>query len=94
MLRATRQLLWRACRITAGLVLLLVGLFLSLPLVPGPGFLVIAFSLAILSRDFPWAERLYNRLKQFGQKILHRSEDPTKENTDGRERPSRYETPR
>ncbi|MGH7965321.1 MAG: PGPGW domain-containing protein [Candidatus Binatia bacterium] len=95
MLRTTRQLLWRACRITAGMVLLALGLFLSLPLVPGPGFVLIAFSLAILSRDFPWAEKLYNRLKQLGQKIFRRSEDTTaKEDNDGRERPSQHEAPR
>lgn len=77
------------------MVLLALGLFLSLPLVPGPGFVLIAFSLAILSRDFLWAERLYTRLKQFGQKIFHRSEEPTvKEDNHGREGPSRHETPR
>lgn len=94
MIQTARQLLWRACRISAGIVLLVLGLFLSIPLVPGPGFVVIAFSLAILSRDFPWADRWYTRLKQLGQKIFNRppQDTPTKEDAHGRERSSRHET--
>ena len=94
MIQATRQLLWRVCRITAGIVLLVLGLFLSIPLIPGPGFVLIAFSLAILSRDFPWAEKWYTRLKQLGQKIFNRpqADTPAKEDAHGRERSSRHET--
>lgn len=35
---------------------------LSLPLVPGPGFLVIAIGLAMLALEFDWAERLVERV--------------------------------
>ena len=48
----------RIGRITVGLVLLLVGAILSLPLVPGPGILVIIIGLGFLSHEFEWARRL------------------------------------
>ncbi len=57
MIRATGHLLWRLCRIIFGFLLLGVGIFLSLPGVPGPGIVVIVLSFGILSRDFHWAAR-------------------------------------
>ena len=57
MIRATGYLLWRLCRIIFGFLLLGVGIFLSLPGVPGPGIVVIILSFGILSRDFHWAAR-------------------------------------
>ena len=69
MIRRTGDLLWRACRIVGGIVVILVGLFLSLPGIPGPGIVVIVLGLGILSSEFDWAERLYTRLKKMGQKM-------------------------
>jgi uncharacterized protein (TIGR02611 family) len=46
---------------TLGFLVILAGLVLSLPLVPGPGVLVIALGLAILALEFAWAERLLER---------------------------------
>jgi hypothetical protein len=57
MIRATGRLVWRLCRIIFGFLLLGVGIFLSLPGVPGPGIVVILLSFGILSRDFHWAAR-------------------------------------
>jgi uncharacterized protein (TIGR02611 family) len=51
----------RLARMTGGLLLLVTGIVM-LPL-PGPGWLVIGISLAILSRDFLWAERTLERVK-------------------------------
>jgi hypothetical protein len=48
----------RLGRIAAGLVLLLVGAILSLPLVPGPGVVLVVLGLGVLSQDFEWARRL------------------------------------
>jgi uncharacterized protein (TIGR02611 family) len=45
-------------RIVVGLLLLLVGIVLSLPLVPGPGLLLVVFGLGFLSHEFEWARRL------------------------------------
>ena len=51
----------RAYRIlfaVAGFAVLLGGIVLSLPLVPGPGFVLIAIGLGMLALEFLWAERL------------------------------------
>ena len=77
MLRAARDQLWRICRIVGGVVLLLVGLFLSLPGVPGPGIVIIFVSFGILSRDFEWAKRWHLRLKDTAQKIINRRKTAT-----------------
>ena len=69
MIRRTGNLLWRACRVVGGIVVLLAGLFLSLPGIPGPGIVVIVLGLGILSSEFDWADRLYIRLKEMGQKM-------------------------
>lgn len=72
MLRASRSRLWRICRIAGGLGLLAVGLFLSLPGIPGPGIVLVVLSFGILSRDFKWAERWHTRLKDQAQAFLAR----------------------
>jgi uncharacterized protein (TIGR02611 family) len=48
----------RASRLVLGLALVLVGIILALPLVPGPGLLVIFVGLTVLSTEFEWARRL------------------------------------
>jgi uncharacterized protein (TIGR02611 family) len=53
---AKRNVILRAVRIAAGSIVCLVGLSL-IPL-PGPGMIVLAAGLAILSRDVPFARRL------------------------------------
>ena len=50
----------RLGRIVVGLVLLAAGIVLSLPLVPGPGILVAAVGVGLLSHEFEWARRLRN----------------------------------
>lgn len=72
MLRTARDQLWRICRIVSGIVLLLVGLFLSLPGIPGPGIVLIFVGFGILSRDFQWAKRWHLRLKDTAQRIINR----------------------
>ena len=52
----------RASRVVLGLALLVVGLVLALPGVPGPGLLVMFVGLTVLSADFAWARRLRDRL--------------------------------
>lgn len=48
----------RLGRVVVGLVLLVVGGVLALPLVPGPGLLVMAIGVGLLSHEFEWARRL------------------------------------
>ena len=52
----------RVLRITAGSIVLVVGVLLLA--LPGPGWLTIAAGLAILSRDVKWAERLLDRVRE------------------------------
>jgi uncharacterized protein (TIGR02611 family) len=72
MLRATGYLLWRLCRIIFGLTLLVLGLFMSIPGVPGPGIVVIVISFGILSHDFHWAEKAHVYVKRKWHEILER----------------------
>lgn len=72
MLRAARDQLWRFCRIGVGFLLLLAGLFLSLPGIPGPGIILVVLSFGILSRDFKWAEKWHTFLKQKAQDFINR----------------------
>jgi uncharacterized protein (TIGR02611 family) len=44
-----------------GFTVLLAGVVLSLPFVPGPGLLLIAIGLGMLALEFAWAERLLER---------------------------------
>ncbi len=50
----------RLVRLILGSILTLVGCVLLV--LPGPGMLVLAAGLAILSRDVPFARRLYDRV--------------------------------
>ena len=45
-----------------GSLLILVGIVLTAPGVPGPGLLVVALGLAMLALEFDWAERLLERI--------------------------------
>jgi uncharacterized protein (TIGR02611 family) len=51
----------RAAITVAGFILVLAGIVLSGPGIPGPGFLVILIGLALLALEFDWAERLLRR---------------------------------
>jgi uncharacterized protein (TIGR02611 family) len=70
----------RAYRIAfgiAGFIVLLGGVVLSLPFVPGPGLLLVAIGLAMLALEFAWAERLLERiierLEQAGERAARAS---------------------
>ena len=76
MIRRKENLLCRACRVVGGIIVLLAGLFLSLPGIPGPGIVVIVLGLGILSSEFDWAKKLYARLKEMGQTLLKRKNHP------------------
>jgi uncharacterized protein (TIGR02611 family) len=62
MRHARRSLAYRVAFAAAGFAVVAGGIVLSLPLVPGPGFLVIAIGLAMLALEFDWAERLVERV--------------------------------
>ncbi len=60
----------------AGGTVMLVGLVLSLPLVPGPGLAIMLLGLAILSLEFErprlWLEQLKARGRQLRERIRAR----------------------
>jgi uncharacterized protein (TIGR02611 family) len=60
----------RVIRITAGIVVVLAGVFLAIPGVPGPGFLIIFAGLSILAVDFVWAHRLKTKMKETAVKAI------------------------
>jgi hypothetical protein len=62
----------RVLRITSGILLLVVGLILMLPGVPGPGILLAIAGLSILAVDFAWAHRLKTHLKNRADKMVTR----------------------
>ncbi|MDQ3890964.1 MAG: PGPGW domain-containing protein [Actinomycetota bacterium] len=52
-----RSRTYRVAFAIAGFAVLLAGIVLALPLVPGPGFVLIAIALGMLALEFAWAER-------------------------------------
>jgi uncharacterized protein (TIGR02611 family) len=52
-----RHLVYRAIFAVAAFLVVAGGIVLSLPLVPGPGILLIAIGLSMLALEFSWAER-------------------------------------
>jgi uncharacterized protein (TIGR02611 family) len=62
----------RVLRITGGAVLLIVGLILMFPGVPGPGFPLVLLGLGILAVDFVWAHRLKTHLKNRTDKVVEK----------------------
>jgi uncharacterized protein (TIGR02611 family) len=59
---AERHKLFRIAFGVAAALVLLAGIILSLPLVPGPGLPLVAIGLAMLALEFAWAERLLRRI--------------------------------
>jgi uncharacterized protein (TIGR02611 family) len=60
----------RVLRITGGIAVVIVGVILSIPGVPGPGLLVIFAGLSILAIDFVWAHRLKTRIQNQAGKMV------------------------
>jgi UPF0716 family protein affecting phage T7 exclusion len=54
---------WRALRVTAGAVVLLAGVVLAIPLIPGPGVVLIVVGLWIVSADIRLARRALMRAR-------------------------------
>ena len=63
-----------------GFTILLIGLVLSVPGIPGPGILIIIGGLAVLATEYVWAKRYLKKIKDGGQKlkdaILPKSKPP------------------
>lgn len=57
-------LLRRVARWAIAIVLILVGLVVSIPGIPGPGFVIVAIGLFVLLPESRWLQRKYARLKR------------------------------
>ena len=69
-----RGRLYRSGVVAVGFVLVLVGIVLSGPGVPGPGFLVILIGLGLLALEFTWAERTLERVILAADRLKDRAE--------------------
>jgi uncharacterized protein (TIGR02611 family) len=69
-----RHALHRAGVVLLGILLVLAGIVLSGPGVPGPGFLVILIGLGFLALEFDRAERLLERAIVWGDRAKERAE--------------------
>jgi hypothetical protein len=54
----------RIARWIGGILLILVGLVLSVPGIPGPGILVMLAGVLVLLPESPWLRKKYVRLKR------------------------------
>ena len=70
----------RVVRITGGIVVLVVGLILAIPGVPGPGFVFLFLGLSILAMDFVWAHRLKTKLQDQAGKVVRKVRGQPREN--------------
>ena len=68
-----RGRLYRLAVVVVGFLLVVAGIVLSGPGVPGPGFLVIALGLALLALEFTWAERLLTRVVEKAERARARA---------------------
>ena len=70
-----RHPITRAGVVVFGFLVVLVGIFLSGPGVPGPGFLVILIGLGFLALEFDRAERLLEKAIIYGDRLADRAEE-------------------
>ena len=73
-----RNVVHRYAIVAFGVLVILVGIVLSGPGVPGPGFLVILIGISFLALEFDWAERLLERAIIFGDDLADRAEQTSK----------------
>ncbi|MEK7407432.1 MAG: PGPGW domain-containing protein [Acidobacteriota bacterium] len=66
----------RIFRIASGFLLILVGLLLSLPGVPGPGFVLVFLGLVLLSQHFDWARRARDWARQKAAQVKEKALGP------------------
>ena len=69
----------RIGRISAGVMLLIAGIILAIPGVPGPGLLVIFAGLSVLAIDFVWAHRLKKQIEHHTKNVVNKVRGKPKE---------------
>ena len=77
MIHKQRHPVHRAAVVMFGILVILVGIVLSGPGVPGPGFLVILIGLGFVALEFDRAERLLEKAIIWGDRAADRAEQTT-----------------
>jgi uncharacterized protein (TIGR02611 family) len=72
-----RHVLHRVAVVLLGMFLVLAGIVMSGPGVPGPGIATIIIGLAFLALEFDRAERLLERVIVWGERAAERAEQTT-----------------
>ena len=70
-----RHILHRTAVAVLGFLIVIAGILLSLPTVPGPGFAVILIGLGFLALEFDRAERLLERAIVWADRAKDRAEE-------------------
>jgi uncharacterized protein (TIGR02611 family) len=70
-----RGRLYRAAFAVAGVIVILLGLLLSLPGVPGPGILLLVVGLGMLALEFDRAERLLEKILERVEHVVDQAAD-------------------
>src|SRR5215210_4402766 len=72
-----RNILHRIGIVILGVLVVLAGIIMSGPGVPGPGILTILLGLGFLALEFDWAERWMERVIVWGDRAAERAERTT-----------------
>jgi uncharacterized protein (TIGR02611 family) len=72
-----RHILHRIAIVIVGILIVIAGLALSAPGVPGPGIAVILVGLTFIALEFDWAERLLERAIIWADRAKDRAEETT-----------------
>jgi uncharacterized protein (TIGR02611 family) len=70
-----RNILQRIAIVLLGILIVIAGVIMSAPGVPGPGIVTILFGLGFLALEFDWAERLMERVIVWGDRAADRAAD-------------------
>jgi uncharacterized protein (TIGR02611 family) len=72
-----RNVLYRIAVVIVGVLIVIAGIFMSGPGVPGPGIITIIAGLGFLALEFDWAERWLERVIVWGDRAAERAEQTT-----------------
>jgi uncharacterized protein (TIGR02611 family) len=70
-----RHLLHRAVIVVIGFLIVLAGIVMSGPGIPGPGIATILIGLGFLALEFDWAERSMEKVIIWGDHVKDRAEE-------------------
>jgi uncharacterized protein (TIGR02611 family) len=72
-----RNIVHRAAVVVLGVLIVLAGIVMTGPGVPGPGIVTIILGLGLLALEFDWAERWLERVIIWGDRAAERAERTT-----------------